>query len=33
MGVALVEVGIAIWMVQIYRREGVWALGKKRNER
>src|SRR5262249_39369737 len=29
MGVALVEVGIAAWMVRIYRVHGVWAMGKK----
>ncbi len=33
MGVAVVEITIAVWMIHIYRREGVWALGKKRNER
>ncbi len=30
MGVALLEVVIAIWMVQIYRQYGVWAMGKKK---
>ena len=30
MGVAIVEVGIAVWMIHIYRHEGVWAMGKKR---
>jgi hypothetical protein len=29
MGVALITVGIAVWMVQIYRQYGVWAMGKK----
>jgi len=29
MGVALVEVAIAVWMLQIYRHHGVWAMGKK----
>jgi hypothetical protein len=29
-GVALVEVGIAVWMVRIYRQYGVWAMGKKK---
>jgi hypothetical protein len=29
MGVALVEIAIAVWMLQIYRRHGVWAMGKK----
>ncbi len=33
MGVAMVEIGIAVWMIQIYRHEGVWAMGKKRNRR
>ena len=33
MGVAVVELALAIWMTYIYRREGVWALGKKRYER
>ena len=28
MGVAIIEVVIAVWMVQIYRRYGVWAMGK-----
>ncbi len=31
MGVALIEVGIAVWMIQIYRHHGVWALGRKKN--
>lgn len=30
MGVAIIEVFIAIWMAQIYRQHGVWALGKKK---
>ncbi len=29
LGVSAVEVAIAIWMIQVLRREGVWALGKK----
>lgn len=29
MGVAIITVVIAIWMVQIYRQYGVWAMGKK----
>jgi hypothetical protein len=29
MGVALLEVAIAVWMIQIYRHYGVWAMGKK----
>ncbi len=30
MGVAIIQVGIAVWMVQIYRQYGVWATGKKK---
>jgi hypothetical protein len=33
MGVAIVEVGIAIWMIQIYRHAGVWAMGSKKTSR
>jgi hypothetical protein len=29
MGAALVEVAMAVWMLQIYRHHGVWAMGKK----
>jgi hypothetical protein len=29
-GVALLEVGLAVWMLQIYRHHGVWAMGKKK---
>ena len=29
MGIALLEVGLAVWMFQIYRQYGVWVLGKK----
>ncbi len=32
LSVAIVEVGIAVWMIRIYRHEGVWAMGKKRKE-
>jgi hypothetical protein len=32
MGVALIEGVIAVWMLQIYRRSGVWAMGKKVRE-
>lgn len=31
MSVALIEGGIAVWMFQIYRKYGVWAMGKKAN--
>ena len=33
MGVGVVELTLAVWMIHIYRHEGVWALGKKRHER
>ncbi len=33
MGVGVVELALAVWMIRIYRHEGVWGLGKKRNER
>jgi hypothetical protein len=33
MGAAVVEVALAVWMIRVYRYEGVWALGKKRLER
>jgi hypothetical protein len=33
MGVAVVELALAVWMIHIYRHQGVWALGKKRHER
>jgi len=29
MGIAIIEVGIASWMISIYRHYGVWAMGKK----
>ncbi len=29
MGASLVAVGIAIWMLSIYRHHGVWALGRR----
>jgi hypothetical protein len=29
-GVALLEVALAVWMLQIYRQRGVWAMGKKK---
>jgi hypothetical protein len=28
-GVAVVEVGLAVWMIWIYRSYGIWAMGKK----
>ena len=30
MGITIIELGIAVWMVQIYRHSGVWAMGKKK---
>ena len=30
MGIAIIEVAIAVWMVQIFRHYGVWAMGKKK---
>ncbi|MBV8694330.1 MAG: hypothetical protein JO125_12175 [Chloroflexi bacterium] len=30
MGVAVLEVAIAVWMVQIYRHYGIWAIGKRK---
>jgi hypothetical protein len=29
MVITIIEVGIAIWMISIYRHYGVWAMGKK----
>jgi hypothetical protein len=29
MGASLIAVGIAVWMLQLYQRHGVWAMGKK----
>jgi hypothetical protein len=29
MGVAMIAVAIAVWMGQIYRHHGVWAMGRK----
>ena len=31
MGIAIMQVGIAIWMIRIYFRYGVWGMGKKMN--
>jgi hypothetical protein len=28
-GAALPEMALAVWMIRIYRRHGVWAMGKK----
>lgn len=32
-GVGVIELGFAFWMIQTYRHQGVWAMGKKRHER
>jgi hypothetical protein len=29
MGIGVIELALAVWMIHIYRHEGVWALGKK----
>jgi hypothetical protein len=33
MGVAVVELALAMWMISTYRHAGVWAKGVKRHER
>ena len=30
MGVSVIAVIIAVWMIQIYRHSGVWAMGRKK---
>jgi hypothetical protein len=32
MGIALIQVGIAIWMIRILNQYGVWGMGKKKQE-
>ena len=32
MGIAIIQVGIAIWMIRILFRYGVWGMGKKKHE-
>ncbi len=32
-GAAMVEIGIAVWMIHIYRHSGVWAMGRDKNMR
>jgi hypothetical protein len=32
MGIALIQVGIAVWMLRIYFQYGVWGMGKKKQE-
>jgi hypothetical protein len=33
MGVVAVELALALWMIHIYRRAGVWALGRNSKEK
>ena len=30
-GVGFIELGFACWMIQTYRHQGVWAMGKKKS--
>ncbi|HEY6286267.1 MAG TPA: hypothetical protein VIX20_11430 [Ktedonobacteraceae bacterium] len=30
MGIALIQVGIAIWILRIYFQYGVWGMGRKK---
>jgi len=32
MGIALIQVGIAIWMIRVYYQYGVWGMGRKKHE-
>ncbi len=32
MGVAIIEGVIAVWMGQVYRHQGVWAMGKRKRK-
>jgi hypothetical protein len=32
-GVGFIELGFAVWMIQTYRRQGVWAMGRKTRNR
>jgi hypothetical protein len=29
--VAVLELGLAVWMIQVYRHKGIWAMGRKRS--
>ncbi len=31
MGIALIQVGIAIWMIRIYLQYGVWGMGRRKH--
>jgi hypothetical protein len=28
LAVAVLELGLAVWMIQVYRHEGIWAMGR-----
>jgi len=30
MGIAIIQVGIAIWMIRIYSQYGVWGMGRRK---
>ncbi|HEX6552017.1 MAG TPA: hypothetical protein VF026_04590 [Ktedonobacteraceae bacterium] len=30
LAVAVLELVLAVWMMQVYRHEGIWAMGRKR---
>jgi len=32
MSIAVIQVGIAIWMVRIYYQDGVWGMGRRKHE-
>ncbi len=32
MSIAVIQVGIAIWMIRIYYQYGVWGMGRKKHE-
>jgi hypothetical protein len=32
-GIALIQVGIAVWMLRIYFQYGVWGMGRKKQEK
>jgi hypothetical protein len=32
MGIALIQVAIAIWMIRVYIQYGVWGMGRKKHE-
>src|SRR6266851_3406147 len=30
LAVALLVLGLAVWMIQVYQHKGIWAMGRKR---